>query len=453
MPERTVMPAAVLPPASFVEEVRAALDHLYDYAFLHNHPLARRLAEERSTDGVNPTQRVRTLLLDAIEQLRPTPRAGSAAAGDEMRAYAILTFRCLDGLSMDEIAVKLGLSRRQAYREYAKAVDAVTCIVWDALPSSPAPLPDDPSSAAPPNSPPLDALRNHPLPAAADSADPSRMNVAAEEVARLTSSLLLEPVDLPAVVHEVADLLAARLQQTGVALHVAEIPTQPLVAADRALLRQALLNFLLYALDRAGRDGAVEVVCTPAGRDVTLWLSTRRGHAEPAAKREGVGVAVAQKLVAAMGGQAQMEQAGAAWRCSLLLPLAARDTVLVVDDNEDLTALFQRYAAGHNLDVVGATSGVQALELVRELRPQLIVLDLMLAHMDGWEILQRLRRSEEAAATPIVICSVLNEPDLAFSMGASDYVTKPISQATLVDVLRRWLGRLPPAVSGSAAPR
>jgi CheY-like chemotaxis protein len=120
--------------------------------------------------------------------------------------------------------------------------------------------------------------------------------------------------------------------------------------------------------------------------------------------------------------------------------------VLVVDDNADLTALFQRYAAGHNLNVVGATNGAQALALARELRPQLIILDLMLAQMDGWEILQRLRRSEEAAATPIVICSVLNEPDLAFSLGASDYVTKPINQATLVDVLRRWLGKLPPAV-------
>jgi CheY-like chemotaxis protein len=163
-------------------------------------------------------------------------------------------------------------------------------------------------------------------------------------------------------------------------------------------------------------------------------------------KREGVGVTVAQKLVAAMGGQAQMEQGDDEWRCALLLPAAQRATVLVVDDNADLTTLFQRYAGGHNLTVVGATSGLQALELAKELHPQLIILDLMLSQMDGWEILQRLRCSADTAATPIVICSVLNEPDLAFSMGASDYVTKPISQATLVDVLQRWLGKLPLAV-------
>ena len=179
---------------------------------------------------------------------------------------------------------------------------------------------------------------------------------------------------------------------------------------------------------------------------MALGLATCRGDEQPATKREGVGVIVAQKLIEAMGGQAFMQQSGAGWGCSLLLPAAQRDTVLVVDDNADLTALFQRYAAGHNLNVVGATSGAAALELAKELRPQLIILDLMLSHMDGWEILQRLRRSEETLTTPIVICSVLNEPDLAYSMGASDYVTKPISQATLVDVLRRWLGTLHPAV-------
>ena len=179
---------------------------------------------------------------------------------------------------------------------------------------------------------------------------------------------------------------------------------------------------------------------------MALRLSTRCRDLQGTTRREGVGLAVAHKLIEAMGGQAAVCLEEGVWCCSLLLPFAQRDTVLIVDDNADLTALFQRYAAGHSLNVVGATSGMQALEIARDLRPQLIILDLMLSNMDGWEILQRLRRAEATQTTPIVICSVLNEPDLAYSMGASDYVTKPISQATLVDVLRRWLGTLHPAV-------
>ena len=133
MPEDRATPpsaAAAVPPESFVDEVRAALDHLYDYAFLHNHPLTRRLGVDSGADGVTRAQRVRTLLLDAIEQLRPEQRLNS----DEMRAYAILTYRCIDGMSMDEIAGKLGLSRRQVYREYAKGVEAIAYLVWDARP-------------------------------------------------------------------------------------------------------------------------------------------------------------------------------------------------------------------------------------------------------------------------------------------------------------------------------
>jgi CheY-like chemotaxis protein len=277
-------------------------------------------------------------------------------------------------------------------------------------------------------------------------ADPTRLSAAAEEVTLLTSRLVLEPVDLAAVLAGVTDLLAPRLAHTGAALCIQAPVGLPPVVADRTLLRQALFNFFSYALDQAGQGGEVTVTLSAMEHDLALWLAACRSDVPPAVKREGVGVSVAQKLVGAMGGQALMQHSEGEWRCSLLLPAAKRDTVLVVDDNADLTALFRRYAAGHNLNVVGATSGMQALVLAKELRPQLILLDLMLSHMDGWEILQRLRALEETSATPIVICSVLNEPDLAYSMGASDYVTKPINQATLVDVLRRWLGTLHPVV-------
>jgi CheY-like chemotaxis protein len=121
-------------------------------------------------------------------------------------------------------------------------------------------------------------------------------------------------------------------------------------------------------------------------------------------------------------------------------------TVLVIDDNADLTMLFQRFLAGHNVGVSSATSGRQAVERIHELRPALILLDLMLPHQDGWEILQQLRSAEQTATTPIIVCSVLNEPDLALAMGADDYITKPVSQETLVSALRRWLGTLHPAV-------
>jgi CheY-like chemotaxis protein len=279
----------------------------------------------------------------------------------------------------------------------------------------------------------------------------TRLDAAAQEVARLTSNLLMESVDLAAVAANVAELLAPRTERTGVRLHIDQGVMPPAVVADRALLRQALLNLCSYALDQACRGGEVAVTWVQAERAAGLELAACAATLDAAiesaaapARREGVGVSVAQKLIEAMGGQTMLEETGSDWRCTLLLPAAPRDTVLVVDDNADLTALFQRYAAGHPLNVVGANSGSQALALAGELHPQMIILDLMLSQMDGWEILQRLRASPATQDTPIIICSVLNEQELAFSLGASDYVTKPISQTTLIDVLQRWLEKPPP---------
>lgn len=426
-------PLTAHPPDAFVEEVRAALDHLYDSAFLHNHPLARRLCAAVPAAGIGRAQRLRTQLLNGVEQLRPEQRCSA----DAMRAYALLTYRCVDGLSMDEIATRLGLSRRQTYREYAKGVEAVAGFVWDTLPPPAEPAVPVPLPAPVPGIAPTSAQAGSAAPG-----EVSRLDAAAQEVSRLTRNLLTEAVELPALVHDVAKLLAPRTTQTGVALHIEE--AAPLkVAADRSLLRQALLNLLSNALDQAHRGGQVTVTCHPGEHVVLLWVTT--GAGEPPARRQGVGMSVAQKLVEAMGGEVQVVQTANAWRCSLALPTARSETVLVVDDNSDLTTLFQRYTAGWQLTVVGATNSAEALALAQKVRPQLILLDLMLSPVDGWEILQQLRACPATQRTPIVICSVINEPDLAFSLGASDYVTKPISQATLVDVLQRWLGKQHPA--------
>ena len=110
--------------------------------------------------------------------------------------------------------------------------------------------------------------------------------------------------------------------------------------------------------------------------------------------REGVALTVAQSLVTAQHGMLTFGSAGDLWQAELVLPTAQIPTVLVVDDNAGLVELFQRYLAGHRLAVVGATSGREALALTAQVRPQLIILDVMMPHQDGWEVLQALRQAQ-----------------------------------------------------------
>ena len=410
-----------------MHEVRTALTHLFDFAYLQNHPLALRLSATQPMDGMTRARRLRRLLLDCIEALRPESKMPSTIA----RAYAILTYRCVDGLEMEEIEAKLALSRRQTYRDYSRGVEAVASQLWDVLERHASELGiTEKTQPAMPSNP--------------------RMVLAELEVERLRKEVSLEPVDLDDLLAGVCQLLALRSQQRGITLQVTEMTTVAPVLADRTLLRQALINLLSYALDTLPSQSTLRIESISSERALTLFFGIAEStqpapHSAPAVPRQGVGLTVAQILLTAQGGTLLVEQKNGRWQASMTLPLAqlsSAPTVLVVDDNADLIALFQRYLAGHRVTVVGATNGPQAQALALKLHPQLIVLDVMLPQQDGWEILQGLRGHPPLTSVPIIMCSVLNERTLALSLGASDYITKPVTQAVLLTTLQQWLGRL-----------
>ena len=96
----------------------------------------------------------------------------------------------------------------------------------------------------------------------------------------------------------------------------------------------------------------------------------------------------------------------------------------------------QRNKAKQTLQLCEMVHSVDTLRLAEELLPEVVVLDVMIPHMDGWEVLQRLRAKPETRHINIVICSIFNDPELAFSLGAADVLTKPLSQSALLDSLQ-----------------
>jgi CheY-like chemotaxis protein len=111
--------------------------------------------------------------------------------------------------------------------------------------------------------------------------------------------------------------------------------------------------------------------------------------------------------------------------------------VLVIDDNEGLVSLLQRYLTDQTCRVVAATSGEEGLRLAQQLRPAAIVLDVMMPVMHGWEVLQRLRAHQQTTDIPVIICSVFNNPELAQALGATLFLPKPIRQEEILAALAR----------------
>jgi CheY-like chemotaxis protein len=88
--------------------------------------------------------------------------------------------------------------------------------------------------------------------------------------------------------------------------------------------------------------------------------------------------------------------------------------------------------------VVCAISGEEGLRLAKEVKPMAITLDIIMPGMDGWAVLGALKSNPETASIPVVLITIEEKRDLGFTLGASDYLVKPISHVQLFDTLRKY---------------
>ena len=114
-----------------------------------------------------------------------------------------------------------------------------------------------------------------------------------------------------------------------------------------------------------------------------------------------------------------------------------RVTVLAVEDNLDTLDLWRRYVQGTSFSLVAETNPERAIDRAVALRPALIVLDVMMPGIDGWELLRAMRKHPALAKTPILVCTVLPQRELAMSLGASDFVQKPTTGRAFRAALER----------------
>ncbi len=114
------------------------------------------------------------------------------------------------------------------------------------------------------------------------------------------------------------------------------------------------------------------------------------------------------------------------------------NAILIVDDDPNARALLSRFVSREGFAVRTAADGESGLELARAVRPRAILLDVMMPHMDGWAVLSKLKEDPQTADIPVIMETIVHEKGLAFSLGAEDYLTKPIRWPRLKRVLDRF---------------
>ncbi len=125
-----------------------------------------------------------------------------------------------------------------------------------------------------------------------------------------------------------------------------------------------------------------------------------------------------------------------------LLMTTPNKTVLVVEDKASLTQMLQFLFLSKGLDVEIAYDGAEAMEKVNALRPNLILLDIMMPKMDGFEVLEKLKESPDTAGIPVIMLTARKsreDMDRARELGAVEYITKPFKAVEVVDKVLRHL--------------
>jgi len=114
--------------------------------------------------------------------------------------------------------------------------------------------------------------------------------------------------------------------------------------------------------------------------------------------------------------------------------------ILAIDDDPQIISLYERYLTPKGFHVVGLSDPSKARERVEEIKPFAITLDIMMPGYDGWQVLTDLKSSPETRETPVIVCSIVEDEEKGFSLGAADYLVKPVLEDDLLASIDRLNG-------------
>lgn len=305
------------------------------------------------------------------------------------------------------------------------------------------------------------------------------------------TELYLEDFDVAEVVSDVATTIRPLVEKSGNLFEVELAPDLGGMTSDLTKVRQMLLNLLSNASKFTERGTVTLGVTREHGEDGD-WLTFRVhdtgigmtpdqlgrvfeafAQADASTSRNfggtGLGLAITRRFGRMLGGDVGAEsEAGRGSTFTLRLPSrspaapapsvpegAAGDDghahagrVLLIDDDPVARGLLRRILTKSGFRVIEAADGASGVEMARAERPDVITLDVIMPGMDGWAVLRTLQDDPDLSAIPVVMLTVLNDRSLGDSLGAADYLTKPVDRQELVSTLQKHC----PAASSPSPP-
>jgi CheY-like chemotaxis protein len=424
----------------FLADLRKILPRLYDPLDVYNISLTTLFGVR---DSANPIIALRQILIEAIRALEPAPDV--PVHSNAWRIYHILRYRYVEQSAQWTVANNMGLSVRQLRRQERDAEKALASYLWTrhnlqsrieaAL--SPGALPEE---VGPAQNAGLGPAQNAGLGPAHSAGSDARER----ELEWVRDSFPSEVTDISALIQAILKTVNPLTRALDVQVDC-EIPEGlPPVTGQRVLLRQSFLSLLTAAV-QATPGGRVRISAEQQAQGIAIRLEAVSGTSASAEESGAEHLHMARECIGLFGGELEIEDSetgdtgteSGSFVTALFLPVTEPLSVLMVDDNLDTLHLFQRYLSGTRYRFVGIEDPASTLSVAASLLPSIIVLDVMLPGLDGWELLGRLREHPATRNLPIIICTVMPQEQLALALGAAAYLRKPVSREVLLSALDR----------------
>jgi signal transduction histidine kinase/CheY-like chemotaxis protein len=289
--------------------------------------------------------------------------------------------------------------------------------------------------------------------------------------------LYLEEVDIGILVAEVRGIIELLTAANGNRLEITCPPDLAPFYTDRTKLKQSLLNLLSNAT-KFTRDGRLSLVVSATDSEASFAVSDTGigmndeqlgklfqafSQADATTTRKyggtGLGLTITKRFCEMLGGSVTVESSeGRGSTFTITLPVhemparvAASEVlaavtgvkgregglVMVVDDDPHARELLVAVVRREGYRVIEASDGVSALALAREWHPDIITLDVLMPRMDGWAVLSVLKSDPDLCEIPVLVVTVLADRGIALSLGATEFLTKPVDRAQLARLIRQ----------------
>ena len=309
--------------------------------------------------------------------------------------------------------------------------------------------------------------------------------------------LFLESFDVARMIDDVASTIGPLVEKNANVLRIECAPDVGQMHADLTKVRQGLLNLLSNAA-KFTREGKIALVASRERMDASDWIVLRvtdNGigmsseqivklfqaftQADISTTRKfggtGLGLALTRRYCQMMGGDVTVQSVpGEGSTFTIKLPavvgeavpeapakagtaaaegvtgnatkgkLAAESCVLVIDDDPAQRDLMKRLLSKDGYSIRTAGGGEEGLRLAKQFHPAIITLDVMMPDMDGWSVLAALKADTELRDIPVIMLTMVDDRSRGGTLGASDYLTKPVDRQRLSQILEKFTSAKPP---------